>query len=308
MACTTQLFHTLALFFVIATTLTSQARSSVIDVTSSNVKTMAPRRNTATEKASKHSSLFNVVDCPTRHFFSDAELVCKPCSACPANQIIRMPCAAHADTLCGPFVEFDKFHQAPVGGGEEEEEKDGGVARRGRKHHKKDHGHKKGHHHGHHKTGLPSDSEETEPEADLTSSRLEKARVQWRTLSLALVAVLSVICCLVVGVGIYVFVACRRSREHKHLLREPEFLPSYPEVDSEPRYVDTYFTSSRDRLRSPRHLPVYQHIYTGSDVTSEFPPLVTSSTTQLTKAPTKEEEEDDQYIYFNLPSVDGSEA
>ena len=50
---------------------------------------------------------------------------------------------------------------------------------------------------------------------------------------------------------------------------------SYPD-DREPRYVDTYVTS-RDRLRTPRHLPVYQQIYTGGD-TLEFAPLTSLAT------------------------------
>lgn len=53
------------------------------------------------------------VRCPRSQFFHHHDRKCKPCSSCPVNQIIRRPCSARSDTFCGPFVEFDEFHQRP---------------------------------------------------------------------------------------------------------------------------------------------------------------------------------------------------
>ena len=54
--------------------------------------------------------------CPTSHYFNLTEFKCKPCSKCPINQIIRKPCVKDRDTVCGPFREFNQFHQAPNNG------------------------------------------------------------------------------------------------------------------------------------------------------------------------------------------------
>ena len=37
---------------------------------------------------------------------------CHVCSTCPLNQIIRRPCTGHRDTVCGPFYEFQNFHNS----------------------------------------------------------------------------------------------------------------------------------------------------------------------------------------------------
>ena len=60
------------------------------------------------------SEVSSVVECPTRHYYSQDSMACRPCSPCPVNLIIRAPCSARHDTRCGPFFEFDKFHQSPV--------------------------------------------------------------------------------------------------------------------------------------------------------------------------------------------------
>jgi len=36
------------------------------------------------------------------------------CTKCTkTNEVIRVICDEESDTVCGPFIEFDKFHQAP---------------------------------------------------------------------------------------------------------------------------------------------------------------------------------------------------
>ncbi|XP_076471473.1 uncharacterized protein LOC143301227 [Babylonia areolata] len=51
--------------------------------------------------------------CPDGQFFNPDAGSCLACGSCPKNQIIRVPCSQHSDTVCGPFFEFYKFHQAP---------------------------------------------------------------------------------------------------------------------------------------------------------------------------------------------------
>lgn len=52
--------------------------------------------------------------CPTGHYMAPGDSPggqCKPCSSCPLNQIIRKPCTAYRDNVCGPFYEFEFFNQ-----------------------------------------------------------------------------------------------------------------------------------------------------------------------------------------------------
>ncbi|KAK7491450.1 hypothetical protein BaRGS_00017279 [Batillaria attramentaria] len=53
-------------------------------------------------------------ECPAEHYFSSSLQACQPCSKCSDNLIIRRPCSALGDIVCGPFVEFSKFQQSSV--------------------------------------------------------------------------------------------------------------------------------------------------------------------------------------------------
>ncbi|XP_076471210.1 uncharacterized protein LOC143301088 [Babylonia areolata] len=237
-------------------------------------------------------------DCPRGHYFSGMAAACKPCSSCPVNQIIRRPCTARADTVCGPFFEFDKFHQSPAAvkmPGEEEEEEEGGENDSGEQ--AREHG--------------PAVTSGSEGPGDLNQRTisLQIAGGQWRTLSFALIAVLSFICCLIVVVGLYVWIILRRSQAQRLVLREPELLTPhpYPEMDPEPRYVETFVTS-RDRLRTSRHLPVYQQIFTGCDA-SELPSLTSSARDVKTgKLAIGEGEEEGLCVYVNTAALDHGDS
>lgn len=50
--------------------------------------------------------------CPQGQFFSEARDECQTCATCPTNFIIRKPCSEKDDTMCGPFTEFNGYHQA----------------------------------------------------------------------------------------------------------------------------------------------------------------------------------------------------
>lgn len=49
--------------------------------------------------------------CDQNHFWDDVENVCRQCSLCPLNQIIRAPCSKYTDIVCWPFREFSDFNQ-----------------------------------------------------------------------------------------------------------------------------------------------------------------------------------------------------
>ena len=54
-------------------------------------------------------------ECSATEYFSKKSNECLPCTLCgSSNTIIRVPCSEFADTVCGPFLEFDRFHQAPI--------------------------------------------------------------------------------------------------------------------------------------------------------------------------------------------------
>lgn len=56
----------------------------------------------------------DVPDCLDGFYFNSELNGCKRCSECDGNLIIRYPCTVEEDTVCGPFVEFDKFLQRPA--------------------------------------------------------------------------------------------------------------------------------------------------------------------------------------------------
>jgi len=47
--------------------------------------------------------------CSSGEFWDSLLSDCRTCSSCPMNQIIRTPCHANEDTICGPFYEFQDF-------------------------------------------------------------------------------------------------------------------------------------------------------------------------------------------------------
>lgn len=53
--------------------------------------------------------------CPAGQFRDVASARCVPCSSCPINHIVRRPCRGQNDTVCGPFYEFEYFHQSRNG-------------------------------------------------------------------------------------------------------------------------------------------------------------------------------------------------
>lgn len=54
--------------------------------------------------------------CPEMHFkaIHQNHFICKPCSVCPHDQIIRKVCYGFNDTLCGPFYEFQSFDHGQI--------------------------------------------------------------------------------------------------------------------------------------------------------------------------------------------------
>ncbi|KAK7468123.1 hypothetical protein BaRGS_00036638 [Batillaria attramentaria] len=55
--------------------------------------------------------LGNSLQCDSDFYWDASGRICRPCSRCPRNLIIRTPCGEHSDTVCGPFREFLFFNQ-----------------------------------------------------------------------------------------------------------------------------------------------------------------------------------------------------
>lgn len=56
----------------------------------------------------------DIPECESNHYFRRTTGECVHCSECIGNLIIREVCEADRDTICGPFVEFDRFQQSPI--------------------------------------------------------------------------------------------------------------------------------------------------------------------------------------------------
>lgn len=139
--------------------------------------------------------------CTANEYFNSETDECIPCTLCKAsNTIIRVPCSARADTKCGPFLEFDRFHQAPIINLLPAVNETNKVL----------------------VTGPISGGsfESTKPQqGSVPVERVTDER--WYTLAMALVGVLSVISVIIiVYITIYCFV-CRKHREEKELIYYP---------------------------------------------------------------------------------------
>lgn len=167
----------------------------------------------------------DITECSVNEYFDTDSKECSPCTLCGAsNTIIRVPCSPYADTVCGPFLEFDTFHQAPV------------------------------------INLLPADNETTKVlvtgsisshgsfEATKTHGSVPVEMVtdeRWYTLAMALVGVLSFVSLIIIiYITIYCFI-CRKNREEKELIYYPELCSSAPETPM----VLTPRMTSRDRLK-----------------------------------------------------------
>ncbi|KAK3101779.1 hypothetical protein FSP39_006281 [Pinctada imbricata] len=166
--------------------------------------------------------------CKSNEYYSIGLQRCLTCSVCPGkNLIIRKPCEKYSDTQCGPFIEFDKFHQSPI-------------------------------------VNVLSSANVTRGKVLLTA-RIESTRStnvpvevikdgRWYTLAMALVGVLCVVSFFVLlYIVLYCFV-CKKRRNEKQLIYDPELhvssVRSIPLIvrNSSPRtrYSDL---PSRERLK-----------------------------------------------------------
>ncbi|KAI0234260.1 hypothetical protein LSAT2_015551 [Lamellibrachia satsuma] len=152
--------------------------------------------------------------CPTGHYMAPGDSPggqCKPCSSCPLNQIIRKPCTAYRDNVCGPFYEFEFFNQ--------------------------------GHHESRSmppsfavtptKTADSAAGNVQEAKAGLVSSvdndaapspAIQQGEEQWKKLCLVLIGILSVLCVLIL---VYVVISHIRARAHHRM--QKTFMINDPE-------------------------------------------------------------------------------
>lgn len=53
----------------------------------------------------------NGLRCESEYFWDESLQVCQPCSRCPQNLIISVPCGDNTDSVCRPFTGFTEFRQ-----------------------------------------------------------------------------------------------------------------------------------------------------------------------------------------------------
>ncbi|CAC5408488.1 unnamed protein product [Mytilus coruscus] len=160
--------------------------------------------------------------CEDGFYYNRGEVECVQCSECEgANLIIRAPCGGDQNTICGPFVEFDKFHQSPIDNvkpNQTYEWFDKTV---------EDNQH----------TNFPTTVDQDK---------------KWYTLAMALLGVLSFIS---LAVGIYIIAVCfvcKRRRREKEIIYDPE-LCTQAGANQSTRLVQSSAVPSRDRLKTHRN-------------------------------------------------------
>ncbi|XP_052064377.1 uncharacterized protein LOC127704382 [Mytilus californianus] len=160
--------------------------------------------------------------CEDGFYYNRGEVECVQCSECEgANLIIRAPCGGDQNTICGPFVEFDKFHQSPIDNvkpNQTYEWFDKTV---------EDNQH----------TNFPTTVDQDK---------------KWYTLAMALLGVLSFIS---LAVGIYIIAVCfvcKRRRREKEIIYDPEVCTTAG-ANQSTRLVQSSAVPSRDRLKTHRN-------------------------------------------------------
>ena len=53
--------------------------------------------------------------CPDGMYLDRRSALCRQCTVCPVNTIVRIPCKSGSDTICGPFFEFNFFNNGELG-------------------------------------------------------------------------------------------------------------------------------------------------------------------------------------------------
>ncbi|XP_046573704.1 uncharacterized protein LOC124281777 [Haliotis rubra] len=264
-----------------------------------------------------------VAQCPNGQFLDMQLDVCKNCSTCPKNQIIRKPCHSHGDTMCGPFREFIDFNQRPDEGGLVDEEHAHPDHHKHGKHHKGHHQGKKNHHKSTDPTSelsIVSIDDTTDPAKsqgsilDLTSA-VSSSEHQWKTLAMALIGIL---CIVSVSLVLFVFAACYIRSKRQALEKEMIYDPEMMECQSAYVQVQPY-EPARDRLKSKSNIRAVrefqQNAYdSGSDDSCGNPhPPSSQLLGQLIIGPIVDDYDADNsgqtitttkssdYVYFNSP-------
>lgn len=188
---------------------------------------------TATNHESDDGSNLN---CPPKNYFDFSSNKCKECTKCGSNQIIRKPCELLSDARCGPFFEFDKFHQAKnnnllpaYGNGSKNGPFSGGSAKI----------------HVEHIDNSEFATDRTDGNVDPSAPVEVNKDEKWYTLAMVLLGVLCVVSLFVVLYIVMVCFVCKKRTEEKQVIYDPEFTTplTTPQV---PRYVEM---TSRDRLK-----------------------------------------------------------
>lgn len=148
--------------------------------------------------------------CKSSQHFDKNLLRC--CSPCIVNEVIRHPCDKTRDTVCGPFVEFDAFHQAPFINllpSKSNLSQQVFVTN---------------------ELNIDVNSPPSNDPSDVSGQGpIEMKKGRWYTLAMALLGVLSFISLFVIVYIILVCFVCKKKREEKEIIYDPgKFVHSCP--------------------------------------------------------------------------------
>lgn len=161
--------------------------------------------------------------CKSSQHFDKNLLRC--CSPCIVNEVIRHPCDKTRDTVCGPFVEFDAFHQAPFINllpSKSNLSQQVFVTN---------------------ELNIDVNSPPSNDPSDVSGQGpIEMKKGRWYTLAMALLGVLSFISLFVIVYIILVCFVCKKKREEKEIIYDPEMCTPMPSP------MQTYYPPRNKKL------------------------------------------------------------
>ncbi|OWF51942.1 uncharacterized protein LOC110448433 [Mizuhopecten yessoensis] len=151
-----------------------------------------------------------IPSCKTSQYFEKSLNVCRPCRQCPVNEVIRHPCEKTRDTVCGPFIEFDEFHQAPFINllpSKNNISQEVFVTN---------------------ELNIDVNTPNNDPSDVRGQAPITMKNGKWYTLAMALLGVLSFVSLFVIVYIILVCFVCKKRREEKEIIYDPEMCTPAP--------------------------------------------------------------------------------
>lgn len=196
--------------------------------------------------------------CGLNQFYNVENEKCTDCTECPSDTIVLTTCGWFSDIKCQPLagLKFDYIVPQNSAKWTSKGDKKSTLSRN---------------------TSVMS--KENDEQEHFNSH-------QWFTIAMIL---LGILCFLSVCLAAYIVIACfvcRNKNKDKEIIYNPVFIPRQP--DEEPRYVDVFAPSSRDRLKQHQHRSLTTRMNNG-----------TVSTFQSTSALPLLQSQNSENIYVN---------